>query len=426
MSNPVYILGGAQSDFQRNWSKEGKGFITMLKEVTSDLLTNVGIDYEEIKKLKKGNRIGIFVGNFAGELYFNQAHLGAFLGLVDNVFVGIPGARYEAACASGSVAIDVASCRIKAGEIDMAIVIGIEQMKTVDSKIGADYLGTAAYYTKEAQGIEFPFPNLFGKLADAYIEKYQLDEKRYWDNLAEISAINYENAKRNPKAQTRSWFMNLSHANDRGGKYNPYITGSKLSISDCSQITDGAVAVILASAQYKAEYLRKHSLKSETVSKISGSGQRVAPMLFADKLIESYDNSYILPWTRQAIIDALDKAKLKPEAIDFYETHDCFTSSEYMAISAFGLTLPGEEFKAVESGMIRITGAKPINPSGGLIGVGHPVGASGVRMLLDLHKQVTSQAGQYQVKKANKGMMLNIGGSATTNYAFIVVKNVNS
>lgn len=108
--------------------------------------------------------------------------------------------------------------------------------------------------------------------------------------------------------------------------------------------------------------------------------------------------------------------------IDVFETHDCFSSSEFAAISAFGISEPGKECEAVENGVIAFDGAKPINPSGGLIGCGHPVGASGARMFLDLYKQVTGKAGDYQVKGAKNGMMLNIGGSATTNYVFIVGK----
>lgn len=111
------------------------------------------------------------------------------------------------------------------------------------------------------------------------------------------------------------------------------------------------------------------------------------------------------------------------EDIDVFEAHDCFTSSEYAAISAFGITDPGKEFEAVEDGTIGFGGSKPINPSGGLIGCGHPVGATGARMLLDLYKQVTGTAGGYQVAGAKNGMMLNIGGTATTNYVFIVTND---
>ena len=93
-----------------------------------------------------------------------------------------------------------------------------------------------------------------------------------------------------------------------------------------------------------------------------------------------------------------------------------------MAISAFGITEPGKEYEAIESELISFFGKKPINPSGGLIGCGHPVGASGVRMILDLYKQVTNNAGEYQIANAKNAMMLNLGGSATTNYSFIVGK----
>ena len=106
--------------------------------------------------------------------------------------------------------------------------------------------------------------------------------------------------------------------------------------------------------------------------------------------------------------------------IDCFETHDCFTSSEYAAISAFGLTEPGKEYEAIEKGIIAFDGTKPINPSGGLIGCGHPVGASGARMFLDLYKQVSGKAGGYQIRKVKNAMMLNIGGSATTNFVFVV------
>lgn len=421
MKKPVYILGGAQTDFQRNWSKEGKTFIAMMREVIFDALQNTNINLSEIKTLNKRNKIGIFVGNFDGEQYFNQGQLGSFLTEVDPAFVGIPGARYEAACASGSVAIDAASSKIRTGDYDIAIVLGIELMKTVDSKIGGDFLGTAAYYQKKAKGIDFPFPKLFGQLADIYIQKYSLNEKKYLDCLAEISTINYNNAKRNPNAQTRSWFMSQEQACQRNTKNN-MLVGGKLAVTDCSQITDGAAVVILSSEKYLQDYQTKRNLSNNNFSKITGWGQRVAPVLFSEKIIESQNNPFVLPWTRLTVLDALKRAGLKESDIDVYETHDCFTSSEYMAISAFGLTKPGEEYKAINTGLINFNGNKPINPSGGLIGCGHPVGATGVRMLLDLHKQITQKAVDYQVKKAKNAMMLNIGGSATTNFVYIVSK----
>ena len=412
----VYILGGAQTDFERNWTKEGKGMIALLKEVMADGLKEAGLSFEEVDRLNKDNRVACFVGNFIAEKYTDQGHLGAFLTEINPAFYGVPSARYEAACASSSVAIDAAQSKIKSGDYDVAIVIGWELMKTVESRVGGDYLGRAAYYEKEGKGIDLSFPKLFGKLAEETLKKYpELDEKRYMNALAKISVINYGNAKRNPLAQTRKWFMSFDQANTRDTETNPLV-GGKLAVSDCSQVTDGAAVVVLASEKYvnEKQFLGKPIIK--------GYGHRNAPILFEKKMAENQGSEFVLPWTRQTVLDAYERSGLTVDDIDVFETHDCFTSSEYAAISAFGITKPGKEYEAIENGTIEFDGAKPINPSGGLIGCGHPVGATGARMMLDLYKQVTGQAGKYQVKGAKNGMMLNIGGSATTNYVFIVGK----
>ena len=410
----VYILGGAQTDFERNWTKEGKGMVALLKEVMADGLAGAGLSFDDVKELNKDNRIACFVGNFIAEKYTDQGHLGAFLTEVNPAFYGVPSARYEAACASSSVAIDAAATKIRAEEYDVCIVVGWELMKTVESRIGGDYLGRAAYYDKEGRGVDLPFPKLFGKLADETLKKYpNLNEKRYMDALAKISVINYGNAKRNPLAQTRKWFMSFEQASTRDTETNPLV-GGRLGVSDCSQVTDGAAVVVLCSEKF----LKKRGYKNKPI--IKGYGHRTAPMLFEKKIADNADSPYTLPWTRQTCLDAYKRAGMNISDIDVFETHDCFTSSEYAAISAFGLTEPGKEYEAVESGMIAFDGCKPINPSGGLIGCGHPVGASGARMLLDLYKQVIGAAGDYQVSGAKNGMMLNIGGSATTNYVYIV------
>ena len=406
----VCILGGAQTDFERNWKKEGKGIVAILKEAMASGLTGAGLDFEDVKELNKQNRIACFVGNFIAEKYADQGHLGAFLTEVDNAFYGVPSARYEAACASSSAAIDAAATKIRAGDYDVCIVVGWELMKTVEARIGGDFLGRAACYEKEGKGIDYPFPKLFGRLADETLKKYpDLDEKRYMDALASISVINYANAKRNPLAQTRSWFMSFEQASTRGTETNPLV-GGRLAVSDCSQVTDGAAVVVLCSEAY----MKERGFKDKPI--IKGYGHRTAPLLFSKKISESQRSEYILPWTRRAILDAYHRSGLSVDDIDVFETHDCFTSSEYAAISCFGLSAPGKEYLAVESGLV----ARKINPSGGLIGCGHPVGASGARMLLDLYKQVTATAGGCQIAGAKNGMMLNIGGTATTNYVFVV------
>ena len=410
----VYVLGGAQTDFERNWKKEGKNMVALLKEVVADGFAESGITLDDVRELNKANRVACFVGNFIAEKYTEQGHLGAFLTEVDPAFYGVPSARYEAACASSSVAIDAAQTKIMTGDYDVAIVVGWELMKTVDSKLGGDFLGRAAYYEKEGKGVDLPFPKLFGRLADETLKKYPaLDEKRYMDALARISVINYANAKRNPLSQTRKWFMSFEQASTRDTETNPLV-GGRLAVSDCSQVTDGAAIVVLCSEKF----IKEHGITGKPI--IKGYGHRTAPMLFDKKMADNADSEYILPWTRQTVLDAYRRSGLTVDDIDCFETHDCFTSSEYAAISSFGITEPGKEYEAIENGTIAFDGSKPINPSGGLIGCGHPVGASGARMFLDLYKQVTGKAGSYQVKDAKNALMLNIGGSATTNYVYIV------
>jgi len=302
-----------------------------------------------------------------------------------------------------------------AGRFDCALVVGVEQMKPVSPAIGGDYLGTAAWYELEAKGVEFPFPKLFGRLGDEYDKRFGLKD----EHLAHISAVNYSNAKRNPLAQTRSWYMTEDHAN-ANDKFNSII-GGRIKISDCSQVTDGSVAIFLASEKGAAAYAKRRGIELSKLPKILGWGHRTAPIEFTTKVAESKDNPYVLPHTRRAILDAFERAGLSGvQDVDAIETHDCFTTSEYMAIDHFGLTKPGESWKAIEDGTIELGGRTPINPSGGLIGAGHPVGATGCRQLLDAYKQVTASAGDYQVEGARKIATLNIGGSGTTSCCFVV------
>ena len=106
--------------------------------------------------------------------------------------------------------------------------------------------------------------------------------------------------------------------------------------------------------------------------------------------------------------------------LDGIETHDCFAMSEYMAIDHLGMTEPGKSWQAIEDGRLEKDGEIPVNPSGGLIGGGHPVGATGVRMLVDASRQVTGRAGEYQIPDARRFATLNIGGSTATTCSFVV------
>ena len=156
MATPeVYVLGGYMTDFARNWTKENKHFSALMRESVLGALEATSIAPEEVESAH--------VGNFAAELYCMQGHLGAFFTEVHPAFSGLPTGRHEAACASGSIALLAAGAEIEAGRYDLQAVVGIEQMKTVSASDGGAYLGTAAWYEEEADGIEFPFPKLFGR-----------------------------------------------------------------------------------------------------------------------------------------------------------------------------------------------------------------------------------------------------------------------
>ena len=403
----VYILGGYQTDFARNWARENKHISALMREAYEGSLMKTKIEPADIK--------AAFIGNFAGELYCMQGHLGAFFVDFDPVFKGLPTSRFEGACASSALAALSAMAHIQAGIYDCIALVGVELMKTASPAAGGDYLGTAAWYSRESAGVEFPFPKLFGKLGDVYDSRYGLDD----NHLARIAAINYANAKRNSNAQTRDWYMSCEHARTKGA-YNTTVSG-RIKVTDCSQVTDGAVCLYLASESVAADYAQRCGIKLDDIPRIAGWGHTTAPIEFAAKVADSADQPYILPWTRKAITDAYSRAGIADcWQLDAIETHDCFTTSEYMAIDHFGLTEPGQSCKAIEEGVIDMDGKLPINPSGGLIGAGHPVGATGARQLLDAYKQVTGSAGDYQVENAKRVATLNIGGSATTNVCFVV------
>jgi acetyl-CoA C-acetyltransferase len=252
-------------------------------------------------------------------------------------------------------------------------------------------------------------------LGDEYDARYGLKD----EHLAEISRLNYDNAKLNPNAQTRTWYMNKEQALCRTDD-NPAI-GGRIRIADASQVTDGAVCVFLASREYAERYAKGMGKSLSSIPRLKGWGHNTARLRFDDKVAESQGNEYVLPHVRSTITSAWERAGIADaNGVDGIETHDCFTTSEYMAIDHFGLTAPGESWKAIEEGWLEIDGRHPINPSGGLIGAGHPVGATGVRQLLDGCLQVTGEAGAYQVEGAKNFQTLNIGGSGTTSVSFIV------
>ena len=404
----VYLLGGYQTDFARNWSRQGQDISDMVREAILGALGNCRLEPPGIQS--------IHVGNAFGELQRGQAHLGAMPASVIPELHGVPAARHEAACASASIAALAAMAEIEAGRYDCVLVLGAEELRNLGGDKASENQNAAAWIGREGRDARFMWPWVFNRLGEEYGERYGSGAAglRY-EHLMAIAETNYANAKRNPNAQTRGWkFEPRSFSAD--DELNPRIEGN-IRRQDCGQITDGAAAVILASEKFAAQ----HTQDYRRLPRILGWGHSTASLLLEEKMRRSKNEPYVLPHVRTAITEAYRRAGIAgPEALDGIETHDCFTTTEYMAIDHFGITAPGESWKAIEEGTIGPRGRIPVNPSGGLIGCGHPVGATGARMLLDAAKQVTGTAGDYQIGGAKTFATLNIGGAAATIVSFVV------
>ena len=389
----IFVLGGAQTDFARNYQREGLEVSDLVREVTVATLEACSLETVDT----------IHVGNAFGQLYNGQGQLGGMPAQVVPSLWGIPAMRHEAACASGGIAVLAAMAEIEAGRYDVALVLGVEQERSVPGDEAARILGAASWVGHEGHEdtVEFVWPHQFSLLAEEYDQRYGLDPQ----HLQGISELNYRNARSNPYAQTRTW----STPSDE-------VVDGWVRRSDCSQITDGAAGVVLAGRTAAEEWARR---TGGTPAEIKGWGHRTVGLALADKLARREE--YVLPHVRQAITDAFRRAGIEDVwQLDGIETHDCFTPSEYLAIDHFGITAPGESWKAVEGGMLEKDGLMPVNASGGLIGLGHPVGATGVRMVLDAAKQVTGTSGETQVEGARTYGTLNIGGSTTTTVSFVI------
>jgi acetyl-CoA C-acetyltransferase len=322
-----------------------------------------------------------------------------------------PATRHEAACASGSVATLAAIADLRSGAYETALVVGVELEKTVPGDTAAQHLGAAAWIGHEGQAATFMWPHMFSAVIDEYDKRYGVDAM----HLRAIAQLNFANARKNPNAQTRQWTVpDLVTGRGDDDETNPVVEG-RIRRFDCSQMTDGGAGVVLVTD----DYLRAHP-DAQPIGRIDGWGHRTVGLGIQQKFDHSADDPYVMPHVRRAVQDAFTRARVSLDDLDGIEVHDCFTPSEYLAIDHIGLTGPGESWKAIENGELEAGGRLPMNPSGGLIGGGHPVGASGVRMLLDAAKQVSGTAGDYQVEGATTFGTLNFGGSTSTTVSFVV------
>src|SRR4029079_6266486 len=356
------------------------------------------------------------VGNFNAGQFTKQLHLGAFIPEIDEKLHGIPTMHTEAACASGALSVLLGATWIMGGFHDAVLVVGAEQQKTMSSKDGSDVLGAAADFDAERPTYgDFMFPKLFGRIAEIYIDKYGASP----DDLAAVAYKNYAHAALNPLAQMREANLTYDCASQVSEK-NPSVA-PPLRVSDCSQITDGAAAVVLVSGKYLDRIGRDKS----KLPRLLGFGHTTDYLALDKKDAPSFSTA------RKAATKAFSMANLKPRDMHGAEVHDCFSITEIVAYEILGLAEPGKGAELAKTGATALPQVRgehvsgkidfeiPVNAGGGLIGDGHPVGATGVRQMVADHQHLTHKAGARQIAGAKRFLTFNMGGSLTTSVAMI-------
>lgn len=301
-----------------------------------------------------------------------------------------PVTRVENMCATGTDAFRNACYAVASGVYDLVMAIGAEKLK--DS--GYSGLETPMAHSDRTTP-EPTAPARFALLAPAYADKYNIEMKRLKDVMARIAWKNHHNGAMNPKAQYRKEVPMEAILKSP-------IVAYPLGIMDCSGVADGASCAIICRAEDVHKYTNKPMyVKGITIAAGPGFGERH----------QNYD--YTGVWeTRHAAQAAYKEAGIKNprKEISLAEVHDCFTITELVIYEDLMLSKPGEGWKDVESGFFDLRGALPVNPDGGLKSFGHPIGATGLRMLYECYLQFSGRAGDRQVENPKLALTHNLGG----------------
>ncbi len=375
----VAVIGVGYTKFGEHWDKSMRDLAT---EAGAMALKDAGIDGGEIQALNIGNMAG---GNFIG-----QDHLAALA--VDQAgLTPIPATRTEGACASGALAFGKSASSILSEEHDIVMAAGAEKMTDIKGEGAvAALMGAGDHEWESAIGLTFT--GLYALIARAHMKQYGTTREQ----LAMVSVNNHKNGALNLNAQY-PFEITIDQV------LKSAVIADPLRLLDCSPITDGAAAIVLAS---------EDAVKRLGIQKpiwILGSGQASDTLALHDRKSFTEMNA-----TKVAVKKAYEKAGIGPEKIDLAEVHDCFSINEILAIEDLGFCEKGKGGRFVEEGKIARNGERPINTMGGLKSIGHPVGASGIRQIVDITRQLRGEAGPLQIKGAKIGLAQNVGGSGAT------------
>jgi acetyl-CoA C-acetyltransferase len=381
--NRVAVVGIGHSKFGR---RTDVSIGELAFESIKQAIVDAGVDRKDISN--------VVIGNMGG---WSQESLPA---VVIDEYAGLSGAgtmRVEAACASGSAALKSACNSVLSGEGDLAMAVGVEKMTEVDTPTAVELIGRAGSYFWEFENYGMTFPAYYALHAVAHMERFGTTE----EDLARVAVKAHHYGAMNPLAQFQRE-ITLEKA------LGSQVVAWPLKLYDACPLTDGSAAVVLASEEVARRL-------TDTPVWIKGIGSS------SDSANLSRRGSYVgLEAAVRAAKSAYSIAKVGPEDIDVATAHDCFTIAELMAYEDLGFCRKGEGAKMIREGQTEIGGKIPVNLDGGLKAKGHPVGATGVSMIVEITKQLRGEAGKHQAPIRNGiGLVHNIGG--TGHYAYVTI-----
>jgi len=315
--------------------------------------------------------------------------------------VGKPVTRVENYCATGSESLRNAAFAVASGAYDMVMATGVEKLK--DSA----YSGLAAVYPPaDGTDVDWTAPAGFSLLAPAYQQAYGVGARDMRAALTKVAMKNHENGALNERAQFRKAVSAEAVENA------PRVAG-QLGVLDCSGVSDGAAAAILVRAEDAYRYTDK-PVFLRGMGFVAGSGAGLAT--------DGYDFT-TFPEVVQAARQAYDQAGVTDPAtqISLAEVHDCFTPTEVVLMEDLGFSERGKAWRDILDGRYDLGGALPVNTDGGLKSFGHPIGATGLRMVFECFTQLRGAAGARQVPDARLALAQNLGGQPGSCVAFVAV-----
>lgn len=379
--------------------RENPGLRELLSNAVRGCLAATGVEASQVDR--------VYVSNFAGELFNQQGHLGAALAGADPGFLYKPAMRIEGACASGGLALAAALDALRAGSARMALVVGAEMQTAASARDGGLFLARAADFHRQSSLDDFTFPCLLARRTKAYMEKYP-NSFSPDDALCKIVEKAYGNGNLNPNAHMHAVKIDAEAAKE-GAKNPKFLSNEEykpfLRLTDCSQVSDGASALLLCTE----EGLRETGVKAEDAAEIVGLEYGCGNLWEDAPDLSRMD-------TAHAVVSRLyEQTGLSVKDLGVAEVHDCFSIAELLMYEAMGLAEPGQGSRVLHEGRTHLSGDLPVNTGGGLISFGHPVGATGVKQVHEVFRQMKGQCDKYQVaKRPEHGMTINMGGDDKT------------